>query len=412
MQEVDLYKKFSVPPPEPFTLDIPILVAEPQGELGLIIVHSLEKKGFFKVRREKDGRDALAALQKQPASVVLASDILPSCSGLDLLKELREEPKIQSGAFVFITKALNKSEVMLAVESGVNELLVRPFAPADIFDKIRSAYTNYQNPKNPERLFEFAKLLMKAQKYDAARTVYQDLALLNTAAARPHVGIARCHLAENDKEKALKAVTEAIQKNGQYVHGFALRANIFLGMGRQDEAVSDLKHAVDLSPLNIARLEACCDLLLSKGLQKECLGILGKAVAAGMVHPYVTERMGYCFFLEKEYSSALKYLREAVDLDPENARYLNSLAICYRDLKDFDESISTYNRIIKKDPENHQVLFNKALVLHYKGSTGDAIKLLRRVVQLKPDYEKAVQKLTEFEKDSGVAITPVKPVSP
>jgi tetratricopeptide (TPR) repeat protein len=401
MSEVDLFSKFKLPQPEPMSLDVSVLVAEPSAELGLIMVHFLEKSGFSKVRRERDGLSALQALQKQPASVVFASADLPSCSGLDLLKELREDPNLQRGAFILITPPLNKAEVMLAVESGVNELLVKPFTAGDISPKIRTAYSTYNNPKNPERLYEFAKQLLKAKNLNGAKMVYQALGDANANAARPHVGLARCYLQENNFEKALEETTTAIKKNESFVHAYSVRAEIYLSMDKQDEAIVDLQKAVDLSPLNLARLENCCEVLLKKNLTKQCAQILNKAISAGLEHPYITERLGYCYFLEKDYPNALRFLKEAVRIDPENVKFLNSLAICHRDSKNYDESISIYNRIIKKEPENYQVLYNKALILTYKNANQDAVKLLTRVLQIKPDFEKASAKLNELEKSSG-----------
>jgi tetratricopeptide (TPR) repeat protein len=380
------------------SLNIPILVAEPSSELGLIVVHFLEKAGFSNVRREKDGQIALKSLQKEPAAVIFAASELPSCSGLDLLKELREDPSYQRGAFILITQAMNKAEVMLAVESGVNELLVRPFTAGDIPPKIRSAYASYNNPRNPERLYEAAKLLLRAKHLEKAREIYSALAEANAAAARPHVGLARCYMIENKYDQALGEATKAVEKNSSFVHAYSLRADIYLNLDKPDECIADLKKAVDLSPLNVARLEHCCEVLLKRSMTKECVDILNKAIAAGLEHPYVTERLGYCYFLEKDFQNALKYLKEAVRLEPENVSFLNSLAICYRDAKNFDESISIYNRIIKKDPENYQVLYNKALVLVYKNAIPEASKLFRRVLQIKPDFEKAAQKLMEIER--------------
>jgi two-component system chemotaxis response regulator CheY len=404
MSEADLFARFKLPQPDSMSLNIPILVAEPSSELGLIVVHFLEKAGFSNVRREKDGQIALQSLQKEPAAVIFAASELPSCSGLDLLKELREDPSYQRGAFILITQAMNKSEVMLAVESGVNELLVRPFTAGDIPPKIRSAYASYNNPRNPERLYEAAKQLLRAKHFDKAHEIYSALAEANATAARPHVGLARCYMAENKFDKALEEAVHAVQKNASFVHAYSLRADIYLSLERIEEGIADLKKAVDLSPLNVARIEHCCEVLLKRNMTKECVDILNKAIAAGLDHPYVTERLGYCYFLEKDYQNAQKYLKEAVRLEPENVSFLNSLAICYRDAKNFDESISIYNRIIKKDPENYQILYNKALVLSYKSAIPEAAKLLRRVLQIRPDFEKAAQKLIEIERnDEGQA---------
>jgi tetratricopeptide (TPR) repeat protein len=400
--EIDLYKRFGVPAPVPFSNRIDVVVADVQGDLRLIVAHQLEKLGFPTVQKFRDGRETIDYIKAKPCHVLLGGDDLPSVSGPDILKELKEDPQLVRGAFVLISRALNKNEVMLAVENGINELMIRPIVPADILPKIKSAYGNFTNPRNPERIYEHAKFRLREGKVDEAKAIYEALGAVNPTVARSHVGIGRVLMIGKKFDEACAEVSKAIAKNDKYVHAYSVRAEILLKLGKLDDAITDLRTAVDISPLNVARLQNCCEVLLANNLPNPCIEILSKSVAAGLEHAYVTERLGYCFFLEKQYDRALDYLRQAVKLDSENTSYMNSLAICLRDAQDYDGAISTYNQILKKEPENHLVLFNKALVLVRKDAKGDAVKILKRVVQMKPDYQKARDKLAEIEGDAGL----------
>ena len=394
---MDLFEKYKIARPSEFSQDLEIMLAEAHNDLRLIIDHHLKKLGFNKVRLARDGRQCLAELQAKPAQVALIGDDLPSIQGLDILRELREEPSITRETFVLISRPLQKNEVMLAVESGIDDLLIRPVAPNDILPKLRSAYQAFNNLKNPERVYEFAKARFREQQFDLARGVYEDLSAANPKAARPHVGLARVFDRLNQSEKALQAVNEAIQKNPQYVHGFSTRAEIHIKIGDIPKAVADFKKASELSPLSVVRYEKACEIMLKHELIDECIEQLELGVKAGLDHPFIIERLGFCYFTKKDFQKALRYLKQAVRIEPENTSFLNSLAICYRDSKQFDSAIEVYNQILKKENDNYLVLFNKAIVHENQGKNDEAIKIYRRILKINPDYDRAKEKLKSHE---------------
>lgn len=401
MSDENLFVKLGVPPSPEYSNDLKVFVADASNEQRLIITHHMMKIGFRNVRSARDGQEVLRQLKEDPADICLIGDNLQSVSGFDLFCEMRDRVDLAKRAFVLISRALNKSEIMLHVESGINDFLIRPIVPADISQKVRLAYQNYANPENPELIFEFAKTRFKAKDFDMAYRIYSAVASSSKTGARPHVGLARIELERKSPDKAIAHCATAIERNAFFVHAFSTRAKAYLMKGESDKALADLKHAVDLSPLNVARLEDACEELLNRQLTSECITILGVSIAAGLEHPYITERMGQCHFLNKNYSEATKYFKEAVRLDPENQSFMNSLAICYRDAENYDEAITTYNQIIKRNPEAYQVLFNKALVLILREQTKEAAKTLHRVLKIKPDFEKARQKLQELGMESS-----------
>lgn len=403
MDVAELYKTFGIAQPKPFSTTLSVHIAEAKGDLRLIIAHRLEKLGFTKINKTTDGFEAIRELKLKPCDIIVAGDDLPSVNGLEVLKELREDPKLSRGAFVLVTKPLNKGEVMLAVEGGVNDLLVRPVTLNDIMPKIQSAYTNFANPKNPDRLYEFAKANLVARNIDVAKSIYQGLSAINPEIARPYVGLARVALAADDLNAALQHANSAVSKNPNYVHAFALRAEVLVKAGKADKAVADFKKAVELSPLNITRIESCCENLLGAKLFAPCIEILTKVIAAGAKHRYVDEKLGYAYFVSNDFQSALPYLEAANKVDPENIPSQKILADCYRHAGNYDASLILYNKILKSEPENTLVLFHKALSLYNKDAKNDALKLLKKIVAQEPEFEKAKTALDKIEKELGLS---------
>jgi tetratricopeptide (TPR) repeat protein len=389
----DLFKKFGIEAPPPFSMDLPVHIADSQNEMRLIFVHHLDKQGFKKVESTKDGRDTLATLKTKPCEILIIAADIESVPGLDLTRELRESPEQHRPANILITPPPGKSEIMFALESGIDDFLVKPVVQGDIVAKMRSAYKVFNNPKNPERVYEFAKRLFKSGDLQASFDAYQELGKLNQKAARPHVGMARVHLESKETEKAMVELNTGIKKNENYVHAYELRGKVLLAEDNQTAALADFRKAIDLSPLNVARYESCCDILLKQNDTAGCISILETAVRNELQHPYIVERLGHCYFLQKDFAQALKYLKEAVRLAPSDFKYLTALAVCYRDAHDFEKSIETYNRMIKLDPRNHQVLFNKAITLKHMNKLEEAEKLLVRALEIEPNYNKAEEQL-------------------
>jgi tetratricopeptide (TPR) repeat protein len=393
---MDLYEKFKIPAPKPFGPELEILVAESHNELRLIIQHHLGKLGFKNIRLVRDGAVGLAELKLKPANIIVVGDDLPSVKGLDFLKELMEEPTLKRDCFLYMMKPVAKADILLAVETGVDDLLIRPVAPADILPKMRTAYATFTNPKNPERVYEYAKNCLREGNHTRAKVVYEALVASTSKAARPLVGLARVAKSQGNLKQALDHLNSAVERNDSYVHAYALRAELRVENGETEAAIKDFVKAVELSPLNVARYEKSIEFLLKNDLIKVCLQILEIAIREGMQHPFVIERTGYCYFMEKEYQKALRFLKQATRLEPENIGFMNSLAICYRDSKQYDEAVECYNQILKRDNDNYPILFNKALVLITSEKKEEAAKLLRRCIKIKPDFAKAKEKLSEI----------------
>ena len=344
----DIYKQFGLKEPEPFSTDLALHIGEENNEIRLIIKHHLEKKGFSNLRMSKDGHTALSELKELPVDVAIEGDDLLYLNGYDILKELTEDTHAKRPAFIVISKPLNKSELMLAIENGVDDFMIRPLMQADLYPKIKNAYENYINPKNPERIYEYAKLKFRENDLDEAAKVYKAIAEGSDRAARPLVGLARVLLQKEKYEEAIQNLTQAIERNENYVHAFAMRGEIYFLLKNYKRALEDFKKAVGLSPLNVTRYEKTSEFLIKENRIEECLQILNIGINAGLKHPYVIERTGYCYFSQKDYPKALRYLKEAVRLAPENISFLNSLAICYRDSKEIEKAIQIYNIILKQ----------------------------------------------------------------
>lgn len=395
---VDFSKIFNIQVPAKMDQEKPILVVEDQQDLRLIIVHQLKKLQFTKILQASNGFDALEIMQETSGINGVVCDLdMPVMGGMDLLAELRERSDVDRPPFCLSMDNVSKERLMLAIENGVDEVLVKPFTLSDIYPKVHMSWKKFHNPKNPEKVYEMAKLALRTKDFDRAEKIYKLLSESAKESARPLVGLARVATGQNDFGKALDYLNAAEARNKSYVHTFVERGVIMAQMQMYDDAFKAFDQAIELSPLNPIRYKQAAEVLFSRNRYQEAVILLEKAVKHGLEFRQLFHYLSQACFATKEYVKALKYVRSALAAEPENLTYLNQLGICLKQQNQFDEANKVYNQIIKRDPDNLAALYNKAMLCEAKSEPGEAIKLLERALKKDPNFLVARAMLDEFK---------------
>jgi len=106
-----------------------ILVAEDERHIGRIIQMKLEQ-GPFEVTLAFDGKEALEALERDPAiRLVLLDLMMPQLSGLDVLDRMRQDARWREIPCVILTAAGQDSQYDRAMALGATQFLTKPFSP-------------------------------------------------------------------------------------------------------------------------------------------------------------------------------------------------------------------------------------------------------------------------------------------
>ena len=112
-----------------------ILVVDDSATMRTIQHRCLSKLGFSDVTEAEDGRQALTLFQETAFDIVLTDWNMPNMDGLTLLKEIRtRNHKIP---VVMITTEAERSRVVVAIQAGVSDYLVKPFTPDDLKAKLQ-----------------------------------------------------------------------------------------------------------------------------------------------------------------------------------------------------------------------------------------------------------------------------------
>jgi two-component system response regulator MtrA len=124
-----------------------VLVVDDDPALAEMLGIVLRSEGF-EPSFVGDGDQALAAFRESKPDVVLLDLMLPGMSGIDVCKAIRAE----SGTpIVMLTAKTDTVDVVLGLESGADDYVVKPFKPKELIARMR-ARLRRTDEDVPERL--------------------------------------------------------------------------------------------------------------------------------------------------------------------------------------------------------------------------------------------------------------------
>ncbi|HEX8420001.1 response regulator [uncultured Sphingomonas sp.] len=119
---------------------IKVMVVDDQASMRAMIRRSLQDLGFRDVRDKGAAAEALASIKSDRVHLIISDFNMPEMDGLELLKAVREDPVIGKTVFIMLTGSSDRDLVQKAAALGVNNYLVKPFAPAALKDKIERVF--------------------------------------------------------------------------------------------------------------------------------------------------------------------------------------------------------------------------------------------------------------------------------
>jgi two-component system chemotaxis response regulator CheY len=117
-----------------------ILTVDDFSTMRRIIKNILHHSGYPNVIEAEDGSAAFAILQTQDIDFVISDWNMPQMNGLELLKAIRADDKLQHVPVLLVTAEALKENVVEAVEAGVNGYIVKPFTAETLREKIAAIF--------------------------------------------------------------------------------------------------------------------------------------------------------------------------------------------------------------------------------------------------------------------------------
>jgi len=118
---------------------IRILVVDDFDTMIRIIKGILTDIGYTNVVTARNGEQACLILEKGKIDFIISDWNMPRMTGLELLKKVRATPEWAHIPFLLVTAEADKEHIVEAIQSGVDQYIIKPFKQEALAQKISSA---------------------------------------------------------------------------------------------------------------------------------------------------------------------------------------------------------------------------------------------------------------------------------
>ncbi len=115
-----------------------VLIVDDYKTMLRIIRNLLRQLGFVNIDEATDGSMALQMLRAGTYGLVISDWNMEPMTGLQLLREVRADPKLKPTPFIMVTAESKSENVIAAKEAGVSNYIVTPFTAETLKAKMVS----------------------------------------------------------------------------------------------------------------------------------------------------------------------------------------------------------------------------------------------------------------------------------
>jgi len=205
-------------------------------------------------------------------------------------------------------------------------------------------------------------------------------------------------------DKALKRISEAIDKN-RFEPQFHNTLGIILeALGRLDDAIRAYQEAVSLRPDYAEAYHNMAVALLSGGNYASAVERSRQAVMLRPDYAQAYNTMAFSFEKQHLYDDAIENYKQALLLDPDFVEAYNHLGVVLNEKGRYTEAIDSFRNAIKRDPGYAEVYNNMGIALKELEEFNEAIANFERALQFDPNFAEAYYNLGNSLRDQGRCI--------
>jgi tetratricopeptide (TPR) repeat protein len=184
-----------------------------------------------------------------------------------------------------------------------------------------------------------------------------------------------------DKVAAVLVYTGCLLKRPEHAHAYFSRANAYLSLGRNQDALADYSRAIARDPNHVgAWINRSLTLARLNQVDKAFTG-LAKAIQLDPDNAEAWANRGYLYSETGKPARAVDDYSEALKLDPKYMRFWSNRGNAYLNLHQFDKARDDYTEALKLDEKYVPAL----------SSRGTAYRMMGKLTEALADYTRAIK---------------------
>jgi two-component system chemotaxis response regulator CheY len=219
-----------------------VLVVDDDEDARTMVMEYLKQLGFKDILGEPDGKSAFLYLSQNIDRVgLIVSDWeMPEMSGIELLRALKENPKLADIPFLMITSqsSVERMKVMQAARANVDQYLLKPFGTDEFRKRVEELLDRSKSYARVRDLTVEATDMLERGRYIQAQEKFEEIIQLNPDHDVSLRALGDIALKTKDANAALPYYKRAVEANPVSAKSYIKLAQAYEQVGWTDKAVS------------------------------------------------------------------------------------------------------------------------------------------------------------------------------
>ncbi len=377
---------------------ISILIVDDIPQMRETVRSMLRSYGYTTLHLADSGNRALGVIESHLIDMVITDWNMPNMPGIELVKKLKNDPKLFTVPVLMISDERTVDKVLYAIEEGVDGFLVKPFSEEQLIKHVRRVFGKVNSADETEKLVFEVRRLKLSGKYREALELGDKI--LNVR-IHPRVVLMMCeclyHVKEYDKAMNMMLDSDEESRNSEHTN---LLGKIYMKLGKEDQGILYLEQAVKRNNLNNDRKIDLARAYVNIGRIEDAEKVVSAIIRSSPTDLNLVD-IAQLYLDMGEVDRAGSYLKQTVDPIPETVSVFNNYAIALRKTNRYEESANIYRRCLEISPGSGILHYNLGFLLTTLGKPLEAKKVLQKALKLNPEDQHARSLLEKVDAQLG-----------
>ena len=198
----------------------------------------------------------------------------------------------------------------------------------------------------------------------------------------------------------LKAVNEELLKTPNDANLYNKRANIYISLKQQQEAINDAKRALRIDSSKAEYYITIVDALFSQNKTRDAKEVLERIEKKFPENTEALLKLSELYFLVRQYQKAIDYVNKALKIDENIAKAYYQKGSIYRESGDTAKALSSLETATEQDNKYEDAFYDIG-VIYSARKNPLALEYFNTVLKLNPKNEEAKFARAKLLQDLG-----------
>jgi DNA-binding response OmpR family regulator len=148
---------------QPQTRPLRVLIAEDDPK-GAELLEAYLADSDYDLRTAADGEQTLQQVAAWKPDLILLDVMMPRISGFEVCKRLRADPATRDVGVIMITALDEPSDVERALEAGTNDFITKPVNKTDLLLRVRAFLQSLEHKSELDRTLAYIEAVERGKR--------------------------------------------------------------------------------------------------------------------------------------------------------------------------------------------------------------------------------------------------------